>query len=131
MIGLRARENVSDQVPIGLKFASDWLSEKVTRVSFGQSHSRLHGALLQSWIILDTELNETSSLFVPLFLLGDAEWAQLSEQERQKRLVKLKLEERRLRKEGQLDELHRLLGEGFEMDANLRKLMGENRARWV
>ncbi|PFX16028.1 hypothetical protein AWC38_SpisGene19720 [Stylophora pistillata] len=62
--------------------------------------------------------------------LGDAEWAQLSEQERQKRLVKLKLEERRLRKEGQLDELHRLLGEGFEMDANLRKLMGENRARY-
>ncbi|RMX39987.1 hypothetical protein pdam_00022972 [Pocillopora damicornis] len=62
--------------------------------------------------------------------LGDAEWAQLSEQERQKRLVKLKLEERRLRKEGQLDELHRLLGEGFEMDANLRKLMGENKARY-
>jgi len=55
----------------------------------------------------------------------------LSEQERQKRLVKLKLEERRLRKEGQLDELHRLLGEGFEMDANLRKLMGENKARYA
>ena len=64
-------------------------------------------------------------------ILGDAEWAALSEQERQKRLVKLKLEERRLRKEGQLDELHRLLGEGFEMDANLRKLMGENRAKYV
>lgn len=55
----------------------------------------------------------------------------MSEQERQKRLVKLKLEERRLRKEGQLDELHRLLGEGFEMDANLRKLMGENKARYA
>ena len=65
------------------------------------------------------------------FILGDAEWAALSEQERQKRLVKLKLEERRLRKEGQMDELHRLLGEGFEMDANLRKLMGENKARYV
>jgi len=63
--------------------------------------------------------------------LGDAEWAALSEQERQKRLVKLKLEERRLRKEGQLDELQRLLGEGFEMDANLRKLMGENKARYA
>lgn len=62
--------------------------------------------------------------------LGDAEWATLSEQERQKRLVKLKLEERRMRKEGQMDELHRLLGEGFEMDANLRKLMGENKARY-
>jgi len=62
--------------------------------------------------------------------LGDAEWAALSEQERQRRLVKLKLEERRLRKEGQLDELQKLLGEGFEMDANLRKLMGENKARY-
>ena len=68
---------------------------------------------------------------VSCFILGDAEWAALSEQERQKRLVKLKLEERRLRKEGQLDELHRLLGEGFEMDANLRKLMGENKARYA
>ena len=55
----------------------------------------------------------------------------MSEQERQRRLVKLKLEERRLRKEGQLDELQKLLGEGFEMDANLRKLMGENKARFV
>ena len=61
--------------------------------------------------------------------LGDAEWAALSEQERQKRLVKLRLEERRLRKENQMDELQKLLGEGFEMDANLRKLMGENKAR--
>lgn len=61
--------------------------------------------------------------------LGDAEWAALSEQERQKRLVKLKLEERRLRKEGQADDLQRLLGEGFEMDANLKRLMGENKAR--
>ena len=55
----------------------------------------------------------------------------MSEQERQKRLVKLKLEERRLRKDGQMDELHKLLGEGFEMDANLRRLMGENKARYV
>lgn len=62
--------------------------------------------------------------------LGDAQWATLSEQERQKKLVKLKLEERRMRKEGQMDELQRLLGEGFEMDANLRKLMGENKARY-
>ena len=66
-----------------------------------------------------------------LCLIGDTEWAALSEQERQRRLVKLKLEERRLRKEGQMDELQRLLGEGFEMDANLRKLMGENKARYV
>ena len=79
---------------------------------------------------LELNVKKSHYFFVP-FHVGDAEWAQLSEQERQKRLVKLKLEERRLRKEGQLDELHRLLGEGFEMDANLRKLMGENKARCV
>ena len=43
--------------------------------------------------------------------------------------MQLKLEEKWLRKEGKLDELQRLLGEGFAMDANLRKLMGENKAR--
>lgn len=44
--------------------------------------------------------------------------------------MQLKLEEKRLRKEGKLDELQRLLGEGFAMDATLRKLMGENKARF-
>ena len=32
--------------------------------------------------------------------LGDSEWALLSEKERQKKLLALKMEERRLRKEG-------------------------------
>lgn len=121
---------MTDQVSIGLNFTSDWLSEKVTRVSFGRSQYTMLSALLQTWRIFGTECKKSHYFFVP-FHVGDAEWAQLSEQERQKRLVKLKLEERRLRKEGQLDELHRLLGEGFEMDANLRKLMGENKARCV
>ncbi|XP_032219683.2 trichohyalin [Nematostella vectensis] len=62
--------------------------------------------------------------------LGDSEWALLSEQERQRRLMQLKLEEKRLRREGKMDELARLLGEGFAMDANLRKLMGDNKARY-
>jgi hypothetical protein len=63
-------------------------------------------------------------------LAGDAEWAKLSERERQQRLMKLKLEERRLRQEGKMDELARLLGEGLAVDANLRKLMGDNKARY-
>ena len=41
----------------------------------------------------------------------DAEWAKLSEQERQARLTKLKLMERRLRKEGKYDEAAALLGD--------------------
>jgi len=70
-------------------------------------------------------------MFVFHKLTGDAEWAKLSERERQQRLMKLKLEERRLRQEGKMDELARLLGEGLAMDANLRKLMGDNKARYL
>ena len=39
--------------------------------------------------------------------MGDAEWATLSERERQAKLLKLKLQERRLRQEGKLDEASR------------------------
>ena len=60
-----------------------------------------------------------------LCLIGDAEWVALSEQERQRRLVKPKL------KEGRMDDLPRFLGEGFEIIANLSKLTGENKARYV
>ncbi|XP_033123436.1 trichohyalin-like isoform X2 [Anneissia japonica] len=60
---------------------------------------------------------------------GDAEWAKLSEAERQKRLMRLKLEERRLRKEGKLDELQALLGDNLMAEKNLKALMGENRAK--
>lgn len=46
--------------------------------------------------------------------MNDAEWAQLSEQERQARLTKLKLMERRLRKEGKYDEAAALLGDAMK-----------------
>ena len=39
--------------------------------------------------------------------MRDAEWATLSERERQAKLLKLKLQERRLRQEGKLDEASR------------------------
>lgn len=39
--------------------------------------------------------------------MGDAEWAALSERERQIRLVKLKLQEKKLREEGRMDEAAR------------------------
>ena len=42
--------------------------------------------------------------------MGDAEWAALSERERQAKLLKLKLQERKLRQEGKLDEASRLEG---------------------
>ena len=39
--------------------------------------------------------------------MGDAQWATLSERERQAKLLKLKLQERKLRQEGKLDEASR------------------------
>ena len=39
--------------------------------------------------------------------MGDAQWAALSERERQAKLLKLKLQERKLRQEGKLDEASR------------------------
>ena len=46
--------------------------------------------------------------------MSDAEWAVLSEQERQAKLTKLKLMERRLRKEGKYDEAAALLGDAVK-----------------
>lgn len=62
--------------------------------------------------------------------MSDAEWAKLSEQERQAKLIKMRLEQKRLLKEGKLDEAARLLGDGFKADANLKKLMGENKKKY-
>ena len=58
-----ARENVTDQVSIGLNITSDGLSEKVTRVSFGRSQYTMLSALLQTWRIFGTECKKVSLLF--------------------------------------------------------------------
>ena len=46
-------------------------------------------------------------------------------------MLKLRLEQKRLLKEGKYDEAARLLGEGFQAEANLTQLMGENKKKWV
>ena len=46
--------------------------------------------------------------------MGEAEWAALSEKERQARRLKMKLQERRLRQQGKFDEAAALLGEGIK-----------------
>ena len=46
--------------------------------------------------------------------VGAADWARLSEQERQARMAKLKLQERRLRQQGRFDDAAALLGEGLK-----------------
>ncbi|XP_033746567.1 trichohyalin-like isoform X2 [Pecten maximus] len=59
--------------------------------------------------------------------LGEAEWKLLSEKERQKKLMELKLKERQLRRDGKFDELARLLGDAFEDQELLKKLMGDTK----
>ena len=45
-----------------------------------------------------------------LLQMGETEWNLLSEKERQRRLMELKLKERQLRREGRNDEADALLG---------------------
>ena len=63
--------------------------------------------------------------------LGDAEWARLSERERQARLAKLKLQEKRLRQQGKFDEAAALLGEGLRNADALQVRLGLSRPSWV
>ena len=53
----------------------------------------------------------------------------MSEKERQAELLRRRLEQKRLMREGKLEEAAKLLGDGFAADANLKKLMGQNRAK--
>ncbi|XP_013408861.1 trichohyalin [Lingula anatina] len=62
--------------------------------------------------------------------MGEAEWASLSEKERQRRLMQLKLQEKKLRREGKEDELQKLFGDLLQQEENLRKLMGDNKAEY-
>ena len=55
--------------------------------------------------------------------VGTAEWARLSEQERQARMAKLKLQERRLRQQGRFDDAAALLGEGLKNAEALQVLI--------
>ncbi|XP_052249024.1 uncharacterized protein LOC127856876 isoform X2 [Dreissena polymorpha] len=57
--------------------------------------------------------------------LGESEWNRLSEKERQRRILQLKLKERQLRKSGKIDEANALLAELLKDQEHLRQLMGD------
>lgn len=48
---------------------------------------------------------------------GEAEWAKLTEREHQARLMKLKLQERKMRQENKFDEANSLLSQGIKDQA--------------
>ncbi|XP_070192500.1 trichohyalin-like isoform X3 [Littorina saxatilis] len=62
--------------------------------------------------------------------IGEKNWQNMSEKERQRRLMELKLKERQLRREGKFDELAALLGDALNNEATLKKLIGENREEY-
>ena len=45
---------------------------------------------------------------------GEREWAELSEKERQRKLIDLKIRERQLRKEGKMHEIANIIGSHLE-----------------
>ena len=58
---------------------------------------------------------------------GESAWRSMSEQERQRLLMKKKLEERRLRREGKMDELSRLLGDSEKVRGHYSSRISQNR----
>ncbi|XP_062600408.1 trichohyalin-like [Saccostrea cucullata] len=59
--------------------------------------------------------------------LGESEWQRLTDLERQKKMMELKLKERKLRREGKFDEISQILGDALENQETLKRLMGENK----
>ncbi|ESO89984.1 hypothetical protein LOTGIDRAFT_164683 [Lottia gigantea] len=59
---------------------------------------------------------------------GELDWSKITDAERQKKVFEMKLKERRLRKEGKIDEVNKLIGESLKHQEALTKLMGDNKA---
>ncbi|KAL3852521.1 hypothetical protein ACJMK2_016149, partial [Sinanodonta woodiana] len=59
--------------------------------------------------------------------LGESEWNRMTEKEKQKRMLQLKLKERQLRKAGKYDEAAALLGDFLKTQDTLRQLMGDTK----
>lgn len=56
--------------------------------------------------------------------MGKSEWTMLSEQERQAEMMKLRMKERQLRKEGRVDEAAALLGDAAKSQAVVEAFLG-------
>lgn len=63
------------------------------------------------------------------FKMGAAEWAKLSEAERQLKKMQLRLRERQLRREGRYDEADALMGDAIKNQAALEIMMEAARKR--
>ena len=62
--------------------------------------------------------------------MGEAEWYRLSEAERQKRLMELKLKERMLRQQGRHDDAADLIQQHLRDSETLRQLIGDEKEEY-
>eukprot|EP00111_Clytia_hemisphaerica_P002852 TCONS_00008039-protein len=105
-------------------------SENVATLAFRADSETADGEIVKA---LDQKYN---TLLDKLLLeamekqMGKADWALLNEQERQRLIMKKRLEQKRLLREGKFDEAAKLLGDGFKTEASLNNLMGENRKKY-
>ncbi|XP_055958286.1 putative autophagy-related protein 11 [Patella vulgata] len=59
---------------------------------------------------------------------GELDWSKITDEERQKKILELKIKERRLRRDGKLGDVNKLIGESLKNQDALAKLMGHNQA---
>ena len=59
--------------------------------------------------------------------MGEKDWERLTEIQRQRKVLEMKKKERRLRKEGRMDEINALLGEALKDKEVLDRLLGTNK----
>lgn len=97
--------------------------------SLSEMYSACAGLILFFQALEDKYDSLRDKLLMDLLMrqLGDKAWNDMSEKERQRRLMELKRLERDLRRRGEWDELSRLLGENAEDLAKLKGLMGDAR----
>lgn len=74
------------------------------------SDEQLLGALEEKYDALKDKLIAESLMYE----LGTAEWGKLSERERQAKILKIRLQEKRLRQEGKIDEANRCVNTIFQ-----------------
>ena len=59
--------------------------------------------------------------------MGEKDWERLTEIQRQRKVLEMKKKERKLRKEGRMDEINALLGEALKDKEVLDRLLGTNK----
>ena len=55
--------------------------------------------------------------------MGEKDWERLTELQRQRKILEMKKKERRLRREGKMDEINALMGKDLQQIVQLKRLL--------